>query len=547
MNKMKHVFTVVLSVAMMVAMLFVVPVQAAGNYVAQLYGKITDAGQVVNKVVIDYGDGVKVSGADKDTYTVHATNYVQIGVDKGKAYSDADRTIEKVEVAGGKVTLYMNESEGATLTWLSEGRNYPGKLDYTITQNKALKATAVDGKELDDITGEITCDNTVIDEETAKFTSVKGSQGINYQFHEAKGADKLVVWFHGNGEGDLEAYNTQNNVAQMLANRGTVAWATDEAQNIFGGAHVVSFQVPTTWFYAQNLNYLEKVKTELEEVIKKYNINPNKVAVSGCSAGGYMTTRMLIAYPDLFSAAMINCPGLDTANARGGQTPTDEELASIKNSKTAIWLVQGKTDSSVKTEACSQRMFKILTDGAELTTTRVEQEFNSSFTTSETKDGKYKLSLYDTVDVADKVDSLGETRPCGKLEFEEDYNLDGVKETVKYNDHWSWIYTLRNNPSDASGTHIWKWAATYMKDTTPVEPEKPTTPDNKPSTDKTDTTNKTDKTDKTDTTNKTDKTNKTETTKKDPVKTGDTTTFAAYIAMFVAAAFGIILARRKRA
>ena len=145
-----------------------------------------------------------------------------------------------------------------------------------------------------------------------------------------------------------------------------------------------------------------------------------------------------------------------------------------------------ETDTSVKSEVCSQRIFKILTDGAELTTTRVEQEFNSSFTTSETKDGKYKLSLYDTVDLEDKVDSLGETRPCGKLKFEEDYNLDGVKETVKYSDHWSWIYTLRNNPSDASGTHIWNWAATYMKDATPVEPEKPTTPENKPSTDKTD-------------------------------------------------------------
>ena len=114
-----------------------------------------------------------------------------------------------------------------------------------------------------------------------------------------------------------------------------------------------------------------------------------------------------------------------------------------------------------------------------------------------------------------------------------------MKETVKYSDHWSWIYTLRNNPSDASGTHIWNWAATYMKDAAPVEPEKPTTPENKPSTDKTD---KTDKTNKTDTTNKTETT-----TKKDPVKTGDTTAFAAYITMLVVAAFGIILARRKRA
>lgn len=540
MKRIKHLFSVVVSVAMMFAMLFVVPVQAAGNYVAQLYGKITDAGQVVNKVVIDYGEGVKVSGATKDTYTVHATNYVQIGVNDGKVYKDENRTIEKVETAGSKVTLYMNESEGATLTWLSESRNYPGKLDYTITQNEPLKATATDGRDLEDITGEITCDNTVIDEEAAKFTSVKGSQGINYQFHEVSGSDKLIVWFHGNGEGDV--LGSQNNVAQMLANRGTVAWATDEAQTTFGGANVMSFQAPDTWYYAQRDNLLEKAKTEIEEVIKKYNINPNKVVVSGCSAGGYMTTRMLIAYPDLFSAAMINCPALDVASIRGGETPTDEELAGLKNSKTAIWLVQGKTDTSVKSESCSQRMFKILTDGAEITSTRVAQEHNSDFTTTETKDGKYKLSLYDTVDLADTKDSLGETRPCGKLEFEEDYNLDGVKETVKYSDHWSWIYTLNNNPSDASGNHIWNWAATYMKETAvnPGETEKPsddnkpsTTPDKKPTTDTT--------------TNNTDKKNNTTSTKKDTVKTGDTTSYIAYVAMLVVAACGIVLVRRKRA
>lgn len=36
--------------------------------------------------------------------------------------------------------------------------------------------------------------------------------------------DSLIVWFHGNGEGDYNG--SQNNVAQLLANRGTVAWAT---------------------------------------------------------------------------------------------------------------------------------------------------------------------------------------------------------------------------------------------------------------------------------------------------------------------------------
>ena len=33
------------------------------------------------------------------------------------------------------------------------------------------------------------------------------------------------------------------------------------------------------------------------------------------------------AYPDLFAAAMINCPALDVADARGGETPTDDRIS----------------------------------------------------------------------------------------------------------------------------------------------------------------------------------------------------------------------------
>ena len=267
----------------------------------------------------------------------------------------------------------------------------------------------------------------------------------------------MIVWFHGNGEGDY--LSSGNNVAQMLANRGTVAWATDETQNIFGGAHVIAFQAPDTWYYAQNDGLLEKAYNEINEVIKAKNIDPDKVFVSGCSAGGYMTTRMLIAYPDLFAAAMINCPALDVADARGGETPTDAELASIKNSDTAIWLVQGKTDSSVKPEDCSIRLFNALTDGQELITSEHKQDLNSDFTTSETKDGKYKLSLYETVAVTDP--STGAS--SNKLEFAEDYDQDGVATLVQYSDHWSWIYTLNNNPKDAKGVSIMNWAAEYGK------------------------------------------------------------------------------------
>lgn len=266
-----------------------------------------------------------------------------------------------------------------------------------------------------------------------------------------------------NGEGDFPVKDTNNNIAQVLANRGSVAWVSEEAQAVFGDASVMAFQAPNMWYFAVKDGLLEPCYNEIQKVIADNGITPDEVYVSGCSAGGFMTTRMIIAYPDLFKAAMINCPALDAANARSetdDACPTDEELASLKDAKTAIWLVQGETDSSVDPELCSKRIWAIITDGAEVS----EQEFEGSegiasgFTTYETADGHYKLSLYKTEDLAEVEGISGEKRQGGKIKCAEDYNMDGEFEEVKYNDHWSWVYTLRNNPEAADGTHIWEWA-----------------------------------------------------------------------------------------
>ena len=47
------------------------------------------------------------------------------------------------------------------------------------------------------------------------------------------------------------------------------------------------------------------------------------------------------------------------------------------------------------------------------------------------------------------------------MEFAEDYDQDGINSLVQYNDHWSWIYTLNNNPKDKNGVSIMNWAASY--------------------------------------------------------------------------------------
>ena len=240
-----------------------------------------------------------------------------------------------------------------------------------------------------------------------------------------------------------------------------------EAQEVFGDASVMAFQAPNMWYFAVNQNLLEPCYNEIQKVIEDNGINPDEVYVSGASAGGFMCTRMIIAYPDLFKAAMINCPALDAANARSGSDdaiPTDEELAQLIDSDTGIWLVQGETDSSVDPEECSKRIWNIITADAEVT----EKEFAgdkgiaSGFTTYETADGKYKLSLYETFDLGEVTGISGETRLGGKLKFAEDYDQDGEYTEVKYSDHWSWIYTLRNNPEAADGTHIWQWAVNYV-------------------------------------------------------------------------------------
>ncbi len=417
----------------------------------QLIGTVTDAGQVVSGMVIDYSTNplVTVSDVDNDTFTVHAVNNIDDALAGTDIISygnyEIDRKIVKTEVNGARVTVYFDQSEGATLCYTSASRNYPGELTYTITQNKpvTLSVLGLFGRAY---TTEYACDNSVEDEEVAKFTSEIVPGGINYQLYKpAGGADKLVVWFHGNGEGDM--LDSDNNVAQLLGNRGGVAWASDEFQEILGGAYVMAFQAPDTWYYAQRDGLLDQAAAEIRAVLSVYGIDPAKVVLSGCSAGGYMSTRMLIAHPELFAVALINCPALDVATARGGETPTDDELRAVRAASVPIWLVQGATDSVVATDECAKRLFGFLTEGEQLTQTRIEQaDPNNSAMTTWEDSGIYKMTLYDTT-------------PDGMLCFAEDYDLDGVTTQVLYNNHWSWIYTLRNNPQDASGTHIVNWAA----------------------------------------------------------------------------------------
>jgi len=84
----------------------------------------------------------------------------------------------------------------------------------------------------------------------------------------------------------------------------------------------------------------------LDEVMKKYSIDPARVYVSGQSMGGYGSWDALLRRPKLFAAAIINCGAGDPSHAE-----------SIKD--IPIWNFHGDKDSTVPTRG-SREMVEAL-------------------------------------------------------------------------------------------------------------------------------------------------------------------------------------------
>ena len=425
---------------------------------------VTDEGTCVSAMRIDYGD-TQIDEADPDTFAVYMSSFVEAGQDAGKpyAYYDASKPLKivRTEIHGSILKVYFRLAEAPVLTWLKESRNVPAALSFRIEQRKPMKAHSRDGRDLI-VNGRYRSDaSSWKDLENRELSEYEDVQDrISYQYHRGS-ENGLIVYFHGNGEGDINGA-TRNNAAQILANRGGSVWVSD-ARKIFGDVHVMAFQAPDMWYFAKRDGLIEICGDEIMQVIEREKIDPDKVWIAGISAGGFMSVRMILRYPDLFRSAMITCPALDAANARShtdNANLTDEELARLPEARTAIWLVQGETDSAVDPELCARRIWKFLSENRQTSSEHYEggQGIASAFTTYETADGRYRMSLYETSDLKEITGISGEVRPGGRISTVQDYDLSGIPQKVKYNDHWTWVFTFRNDPQSSDGTHIWEWA-----------------------------------------------------------------------------------------
>lgn len=179
----------------------------------------------------------------------------------------------------------------------------------------------------------------------------EGTSELKYRFlyPDAISGKKLplVVFLHGSGErGD-------DNDAQLKW--GVMQFATDEAMKNFP-AYVIAPQCPEndTW-YAQNgksgSKPLEMVIGLIDEMIKNYSVDTDRIYITGLSMGGYGTFDALARYPDLFAAAVPVCGGGDPKTA--------------KNFKDVpVWIFTGAEDSTVPPERSLEMLTALMDEGA---------------------------------------------------------------------------------------------------------------------------------------------------------------------------------------
>lgn len=380
-----------------------------------LNAKIFDYGQNIVSIEIDtkgQGKNIQNKQIDKETFKVFAKG--TLPKDAGIVLDDKTKSLGTFEVEREIENIYVNDKgnivinlkygkdvAGAnTLSYVTGdvSRNVLMDLEYRVDQKKKIK---------DYKTG-FHIQEKIVDEEADKFVAAKSKSGVNYQYFKPVNKDDgkkhpLIIWFHGNGEGGYKDY--RNNVSQKLANRGAVAFAEDKTQKIFGGAYVVAPQADDTWYNNYTKGYIKSVKAMIDEFVSENNIDKNRIYVFGASAGGYMSFRMMIEYPDYFAAFSTSAAALDKAATSGGVATTAQDLMKIRNKP--LWMVHAQNDPTISYENTSKRVYDVLSKYGAI------------------------LSSYPNV-------KIGET---------------------EYNGHWSWIYSLRNMPVNDKGEHLFEWMA----------------------------------------------------------------------------------------
>jgi predicted peptidase len=329
---------------------------------------------------------------------------------------DLDRPVTSARLDyWGNIVLELAYGEGqvggGTLGYIvSKGRNVVLDLAYTITQNAPIAL-----RNRRSLTIARFVQGELSDPEVDAFSYHVSGSGMKYRLYSpgrgggfdaaGRGGRPLIVWLHGGGEGGLLPDHYYDNETTLRANRGALGFATEQAQQIFGGAYVVAPQSFSYWI-EDGPRFAPLIREIIDDLVRRYRIDRERIYVAGCSNGGYMTMEMTSVYRDLFAAAVPICGVVTSLEPGGPPLLTDAQLHAID---TPTWLVASRDDTTVPVEPNTVHAQALIPGSV--------------------------MTLYDHV----------------------------IWNGYQFPGHWSWIYVARNDPT-INGTHIWQWMAAQRAD-----------------------------------------------------------------------------------
>ncbi len=326
---------------------------------------VTDFGPYVSKIIFKVPRPVKSEMVTKDTFSVYVDRRDIVTGDTVEVRQGWMSEVKYpsrgyCEIEGAYVSTMDGEAveEGPYITLALPTRPFY-QLSSTIAVSehhnqfvfndfKVTQVMPIGDEEVGSLTGLVynRFMNETIPHKSGwvNGTSIDKKMPLKYGYYAptiGKGKRPLIIWLHGGGEGgdDPTVAYIGNNVVNL---------SKDKVQSYFDGAYVLAPQSPTMWMDdgidmigdKGETIYLEALKNLIDEFVELHeDIDRDRIYLGGCSNGGFMTMKLIIAYPDYFAAAYPVCEALYD------RVITDEQIDSIKH--IPIWFTHAKNDTIV--------------------------------------------------------------------------------------------------------------------------------------------------------------------------------------------------------